>query len=138
MTLRRTFAICTAALWIATSVGCKATSKRDAEVDTLLRAVSYDTTVPPVEQGTPIEGVAPSSPVSSGISIKEKASSVGQIVTNGLKATAGLVLLGGFKIVESALGLDDDDDIDGSTPRGRADRSFNGWVDDRERWRSSE
>lgn len=64
-----------------------------------------------------------------------------QAVVDGLKTTAGVLLYGVFKVIESALGFDDDDDDDDYdvyTPRGRADRNFNQWLDARERWREDD
>ena len=126
----KSFLIVTTGIWVAVASGCRSAPRRDADVDTLLRAVSYDTTFPPASPTTPPADATPASPVRPSIKVGEKASSLRQTVGDGLKATAGLLLLGAFKIVESALGGDDD-----STVRGEADSNFNRWLDDRERWR---
>ncbi len=112
--------------------GCKATRKDTAEMDTLLQTVSYDTTVPATPTSAPAPALPQSTSASSGASLTEKAGAFRQSIGDGLRTAAGFLLLGVFKVFESALGLDDDDD---STPRGRADRNFNQWLDDRAQWR---
>ena len=103
-------------------------------MDSLLRTVSYDASVPVASP--PASAVAPTEnvPVNAGTNFAEKAGSLRQAVGDGLRNTAVVLLSGVFKIVESILDFGDDDDDDFS-PRGGADRSFNRWLDDRDRWR---
>lgn len=117
--------------------GCRTTRSDTAEIDTLLHTVSYETSVPQASQSIPADAPSRGAVADVGTSFKEKAGSFGQTVRDGLKTTAGVLFLGVFKIVESSLGLDDDekDDGDRDSPRGRADRRFNQWLDNRDRWR---
>lgn len=117
-------------------IGCKATHD-NAEMDALLDTVSYETTVPAATPPVSTTAKSDLSVADSGARIAEKAGSLGQAVVDGLKVTAGVLLYGVFKVVESALGFDDDDDDD-FTPRGRADQNFNQWLDLRDRWRRDE
>jgi hypothetical protein len=119
-------------------IGCK-NANHSGEMDSLLSTVSYDTSVP---AATPPPSATPNSDnaaASSRTRFTEKANSLRQAVVDGLKTTAGVLLFGVFRVIESALGFDDDDDdYDVYTPRGRADRNFNQWLDARERWREDD
>tara|TARA_R110002072_G_scaffold48705_2_gene133077 strand:- start:648 stop:1091 length:444 start_codon:yes stop_codon:yes gene_type:complete len=123
-------------------VGCKSAPKEASDMDAILKTVVYDTSVPVIPASFPV-AQSPSTPMTSEpvattpkpkVTIAERAGAAGRFVGDGLKATAGLVLLGGFKIVEASLGLGDND----STSYGSADRNFNQWLDDRRRWREND
>ncbi|PHQ34511.1 hypothetical protein CEE69_15595 [Rhodopirellula bahusiensis] len=111
-------------------------------MDAILKTVVYDTSVPVIPASFPV-AQSPSAPMTSEpvatapkpkVTLAERAGAAGRFVGDGLKATVGLVLLGGIKIVEASLGLGDDD----STSYGSADRNFNQWLDDRRRWREND
>ncbi len=122
--------------------GCAGRTKDASEFDSLLRNVSYDTSDHSVAQASSQAEMIPQA--AGGASLDQKKKMIGQgmmdnvvpavrAVGNGLKATAGFVFVGLFKVVNSA--FEDDDEPDLSTARGRADENFNRWLDSRDRWR---
>lgn len=125
-TLRSSFLTCAAATWLVVSVGCKATVESDSEADTLLRAVSYDTTFPPIPPSLPAAREDATPPASSAVSSGETASSGRWIVWDGLKLIGFATVFVAFKVVEAYLD-DDDDDFGG-------DRELNQWRRQRDRW----
>ncbi|WDQ15473.1 hypothetical protein [Rhodopirellula sp. P2] len=122
--------------------GCRSAPKDTSEMDAILKTVVYDTSVPVIPASFPVayssSTPATSEPAASAPKLKvtfaERTKATGRFVGDGLKATAGFILLGGIKIVEASLGLGDDD----STSYGSADRKFNQWLDDRDRWRKND
>ncbi|WP_231846268.1 hypothetical protein [Rhodopirellula baltica] len=122
--------------------GCRSAPKDTSEMDAILKTVVYDTSVPVIPASFPVafssSTPATSEPAASApkpnVTFAERTKATGRFVGDGLKATAGLILLGGIKIVESSLGLGDDD----SPSYGSADRNFNQWLDDRDRWRKED
>ena len=67
-------------------------------------------------------------------SFANKARTVRVFVADGLKTTVGLVFYGMFKLIQNALDRDDKKEYENS-PRGRADRNFDRWLEQRDRWR---
>ena len=117
--------------------GCR-TVRNDTteiEMDTVLQTVSYETSSPQESRPRPADAPTRGPVADVGFNFAEKAGSFGQAVGDGLKTAAGVLFLGVFKIIESSLGFDDCDDNDRDSPRGKADHSFNQWLDSRERWR---
>jgi hypothetical protein len=122
--------------------GCRSAPKDTSDMDAILKTVVYDTSVPVIPASFPVASSsstpATSEPAASApkpkVTFAERTKAAGRFVGDGLKATAGLILLGSIKIVESSLGLGDDD----STSYGSADRNFNQWLDDRDRWRAND
>lgn len=134
---------CLALAIFANTLGCsghRAIRKNTTETDTLLRTVSYETpatsapSAPPPQPTAELDPHQRASPVRTRASLSEKAGSLGEFVGDGLKATAAFVSYGVFKIALATLGLDDDKKEDSSTPRARADRNLNQWIDERDRW----
>lgn len=115
--------------------GCRVAKNDATDMDALLRTVSYDTSVPQASPSVLAAAKTQYPAADAKTSFAEKAGSIRQAVSDGLKTTAGVLLYGVFKLVKSALRFDDDDDDDDCSPRGRADQRFNQWLDDRDRWR---
>ncbi|KLU03003.1 hypothetical protein RISK_004973 [Rhodopirellula islandica] len=113
-------------------------------MDAILKTVVYDTSVPVIPASfrdpntlptpSPTEAPSPEEKPSVTTTLTDRARSAGSFVGHGLRATVGLVVLGVFKIVESSLGLDDNN----STSTGTKDRAFNQWLDDRDQWRAAD
>ena len=127
---------------LANTLGCnghRAVRKNTTETNTLLRTVSYETaaptspSAPPLQQPVELDWQQHASPVRTGTSLSEKAGSLAEFVGDGLKATVGFVFYGVFKIASATLGLDDKHE-DSSTPRAKADRNLDQWIDERDRW----
>ncbi len=119
-------------------VACATAPKPSGELDSLLRTVSYENPVAPVweDEPTTTADVKRASP-SFGAAFLERARETRQSISNGVKATAGLLLLGVVSLIEASLGSDDDQEISYFTPRAQADRDLDHWVDDDARWERS-
>ena len=134
MTLRFRLLALAIVACLLVGTGCRTARNDAAEMDALLNAVSYDTSVPRGSQSVASPTQTQSTPIDAGSRIADRTRSLRQAVDDGLKTTAYLLLLGVIKVVEWTLGSDDDDD-EVHSPRGQADRNFNQWIGDRERWR---
>ncbi|MEM6471269.1 MAG: hypothetical protein AAF802_17035 [Planctomycetota bacterium] len=118
-------------------IGCRASQKHDTELESIIQAVSYDTSIPDEHPrsyiGTSETRDRPVEPLPGPPQLTERLASFRETVGDGVRATLGFVFLGLIKIVGAALDSGDDEDF--STSRSQADRNFNQWLDDRERWR---
>lgn len=117
-------------------VGCKAAPKPNREINDMLRTVSYDARMP-VQPDVSSPSLADVPAVDPSIQPPHSGPISGK-VKSGLKSTSGWMMRLVSGIFESAFGLNDHEEIDTSTSRGRADLSFNRWTEARERWRKDD
>lgn len=138
-------------LWMSTIaivIGCHSNPKQNADVDHLLTSVSYETTTDSISTATTLPDgwvaiepdpakIQRSKIEPSKLSAKEIMSRTGDLVVAGAAAVTWGVGWVAIEIIKSSLGIDDDDDDDrcDMTPRGRAERNFQGWLDARDHWR---
>lgn len=126
----RMLAIC---LCLVAGVGCRNPPRKNGEFQTLLQTVSYDSSAPAVPIGEP-NLPSPAPPTASNASPKFDPLWGVRKVGVGITMVGCLMVCGVIKVVESALGIDEEYD---STPRGAADRDLNQWVNTRDQWLKS-
>ncbi|WP_145419446.1 hypothetical protein [Planctomycetes bacterium K23_9] len=102
----------TAAACLFGTPGCKAAQKDEStDLNSLLQTVSYEPSLP-----APSPTVAPAQPnqestlADAGLDLSKKAVSFQRSVGKGMKSITRLLLRGVFKIAESALGIDDENE----------------------------
>jgi hypothetical protein len=136
ITLFRASKTTTLTILLLLLAGCRTAQKDVTEIDTILKTVSYDTSVPASPAPSKVQTTSLVEPIDTNTTMPDRVQSVQKIVSKGFRTTVGVVMFGVIKVVESALGNDDDDED--STPRGKADQNLRQWIDERDRWRSDD
>ncbi|MEM9586658.1 MAG: hypothetical protein AAGA03_05205, partial [Planctomycetota bacterium] len=114
--------------------GCRSVRNDTTELDSLLRTVSYEVAEPSQLPSAQIMTQEQTVGLAAKQSISSRVRAFGGSVASGLSNLAGAMLKGVFVLVKSAFDSDDDD----RSTRGRADRSMNQWIEERDRWREED
>ena len=143
MTVRSLLSV-TSAVCLACCLGCHSAPKQNPEIDTLLQSVAYESSTPPAQLASqsrveprPVDRT-PDAADQTLADVQRLASGARNIIGSSLRSVASGISFPKFSIaglIDAMLGIDDDDDSYPATPQGRADRNFDQWMKDRERWR---
>lgn len=121
-------------------VGCRTTDEYTSDFDLLLKRVSYEvaSSMPSKTLPTKRPKSAPEASQSVGEKVAQKTNTVRRGVRRVSRSVTNFCRSAMEKATLHLFEWGDDDDEYDPTPRGKADRNFKQWLDDRERWRKGE